>query len=492
MKVMVSFPPLKGPGHPMLTQNRQFQWYNNYSFIFPLVAASAATLLKDEGFDSIWDDCITERRGYDEFLSHYERSRPDLTALETKTPVVKQHWRIIDDMKRVHPQGRVALMGDHVTALPEESMQASRTDYVITGGNFDVTLLHLARHLADGSRELPGGIYSRRNGGIENTGPFDRDVDLDALPFIDRDLTNSHLYGEQWIKDRPFAYTMAGRDCPWSKCTFCSWTAIHPEFHVRSPERHLDEIGMLIERYGMREIFDDTGTFPEGGWLRRFCEGMIERGYNRRIKFSCNWRFSYTKDLETFKLMKRAGWRRIKGGLEAGNDESLKRLNKGCTVDEIVESCRAASGAGIEVHLTIMVGYPWETRAQALQTFDLARELMRKGWAHSLQSTVLIPYPGTRLHEEAVERGWLRFTDWDRYGMREPVLTHPEMTPEEILELCGRTYRLFLHPRVIMRNLLAVRSFRDIKFLLRGAKAIAGHFGDFANASVFKPTRSRR
>ena len=54
-------------------------------------------------------------------------------------------------------------------------------------------------------------------------------------------------------------------------------------FRSISPERLLDEIGILIKEYGVREVFDDSGTFPKGEWLETFCKGMIERGYNKKI-----------------------------------------------------------------------------------------------------------------------------------------------------------------------------------------------------------------
>jgi len=61
MKIFVSFPPLEGKGTPMLGQNRQFQWFHNPSFIYPMVPASAATLLKEKGHEVFWDDGIARK-----------------------------------------------------------------------------------------------------------------------------------------------------------------------------------------------------------------------------------------------------------------------------------------------------------------------------------------------------------------------------------------------------------------------------------------------
>ncbi|NIM04938.1 MAG: B12-binding domain-containing radical SAM protein, partial [Armatimonadetes bacterium] len=56
--------------------------------------------------------------------------------------------------------------------------------------------------------------------------------------------------------------------------------------------------------------------------------------------------------------------------------ETLDRIDKNIRVEDITEGCRLASSAGIDVQLTVMVGYPWETREDALRTLNLARELM--------------------------------------------------------------------------------------------------------------------
>ena len=74
------------------------------------------------------------------FGSQIEKAKPDIMMIETKTPVIKKHWRIIDDVKKVSSTTNVVLVGDHVTALPKESMENSKVDYVITGGDYDWAL----------------------------------------------------------------------------------------------------------------------------------------------------------------------------------------------------------------------------------------------------------------------------------------------------------------------------------------------------------------
>jgi hypothetical protein len=64
-----------------------------------MVPAWAATMLKEAGHDVIWNDCIAMRWPEEQFWEFINRERPDLIALETKTPVVKIHWDIIKRLK---------------------------------------------------------------------------------------------------------------------------------------------------------------------------------------------------------------------------------------------------------------------------------------------------------------------------------------------------------------------------------------------------------
>ncbi len=484
MKIMISYPALKGKGSPMLTQNRQFQWMTIGSYIYPIVPAYAATLLHNDGHDVLWYDGIAEQHSYDHFLKTVESERPDLLVLESKTPVIKLHWQIVRDIKKVSPDIRVVLMGDHVTAMPDESMLATPVDFIITGGDYDFSLKGLADTLS-GKGDMPSGIYYRDGETIKNSGVFSlKSNDLNSLPFINRDLTKAHLYYEKWKKREPFRYTMAGRDCQWGKCTFCSWTTLYPNFRTRKVDSLLDEIEMLVRDYGVKEIFDDSGNFPAGGWLEKFCHGMIERGLNKEILFSCNMRFDYlVRQPDLLGLMKKAGFRKMKSGLESANQATLDRINKNIKVENIVDGCRLATEAGIDIQLTVMVGYPWETRADAERTLDLARTLMSKGHAEMLQSTVVVPYPGTPLFDESLKNGWIRFEDpkaWERYDMTEPVLTMPDMEAEEIVKMCSDVYKSFITPKFILRQLLKVRKLEDLNYVFRGGKAVWGHLLDFA------------
>ncbi|MGD0644134.1 MAG: radical SAM protein [Candidatus Bathyarchaeia archaeon] len=487
MKISISYPPIiSEKGVPLLSQNRQFQYFQSPTYIYPIVPAYAATLLANAGYGVVWDDGIAEEKTYSLWLSDLERRNPDAIMIETKTPVVKKHWSIIGDVKKVLPSSKVVLVGDHVTALPQESMEQSKVDFVLTGGDYDFLLLNLVDFLNGKAKRLESGVWYRENGNTKNTGQFKLNHSLDDLPHINRDLTKWRLYSERNgnFKVTPGAYTMAGRDCWWRKdggCSFCSWPTLYPTFRAMKPERLAEEIGLLIENYGVKSVFDDTGCFPAGEWLRRFANLMMERGYSKKVQFSCNMRFgALTRD--DYQLMKKAGFRMLLFGVESGSQTTLDRLNKGTKINDIMNECKIPREEGLEPHITIMVGYPWETRQNALSTLNVAKTMMLKGWAVTLQSTVVIPYPGSKLYAEALKNGWFRVDpkDYERFDMKEPVMTTPDMTPEEVMKLCDEIYKVFLTPQYMLKQLVRIRSLRDVKYSIKGAAKVLGHVKDFA------------
>jgi anaerobic magnesium-protoporphyrin IX monomethyl ester cyclase len=481
MKIAISYPPLESDkGVALLSQNRQFQWFNNPTFIYPMIPAYAATLLQSMGHEVVWDDAIAERRSEAEWLRWYASAGLDLIAFESKTPTIKKHWRLIDRMKALAPKTVIALMGDHVTGFPEESLENSSVDYVLTGGDYDFSLRDLANHL-DRAAVMGPGTYFRSDGKIESSGFYSLANDLNALPTIDRDLTKWELYASKNgnFKYLPGTYTMAGRDCWWGHCTFCSWTMLFPgqKFRTRSAALMLDEVEMLVRRYGVREIFDDTGTLPIGEWLHEFCEGLIERGLHKQVKIGCNMRFNYLGK-EDYRLMGRAGFRFILYGLESANQSTLQRLAKNMTTEGIAQELRWAKDAGLAPHITTMIGYPWETKEETRNTIEFAKRMFKTGCVDTLQATVVIPYAGTPLYKEAENNDWLLSKDWDDYDMRRPILKSP-LSQEETMALTQELYRSFLSPQFIWNKLVAIRHWEDVAFIGRSVKYVLGHLTDF-------------
>ena len=460
MKVAIAYPPLpSGNGVPLLTQNRQFQWFSRPTYIFPVVPATAATMLKKAGHEVLFLDGIAAEMTAEEFESRLAAFAPDLVVLETKTPVVKRHWKWIAD----HPSFKCVLVGDHVTALPEESIAKPGVWAVIPGGDWDYGLLDF---VSDG---CPKGVR-----------PFALRDSIHDLPWIDRDLVHWELYAKKNgnFRRTPGTYVMSGRDCWHGKCTFCSWTTLYPRYRVRDPIDVVDEIEMLVGKYKVKEIMDDSGTFPVGEWLNTFCSEMIRRGLPKKVRIDCNMRFGRL-GFEDYKLMRKAGFQFVLFGVESANQETLDRFNKALKVEDVEKGAKWATEAGLDVHLTFMFGHAWEGPKEIANTVALARRLLAKGWAKTLQCTLTIPYPGTPLFKELKAADGLATLDWDEYDMRRAITKTPLASEEEIKRAIREVYRGFLQPAALWHRLASTRTLFDFGFYYRGLRSLIGHLADF-------------
>ena len=478
MKIAFASPPLPSEkGVPLLSQNRQFQWFSRPTYIFPVVPATAATMMHKAGHEVFWLDGIAEEWTPEEFERRLAETKPDLVVLETKTPVVKRHWKWISD--HAAPSTKYVLVGDHVTALPEETMEACPVDYVLTGGDWDFLVKNLVESSFDPSKFEPG-IWYRENGEVKNTGRFQLNHDLNAAPWIDRDLCHWKRYAVKNgnFRRTPGTYIMSGRDCWHAKCTFCSWTTLYPHYRTRDPIDVVNEIGDLIERYGVKEIMDDSGSFPVGPWLKTFCEEMIRRGYNRKLRIDCNMRFGRLT-FDDFKLMRKAGFRLVLFGVESANQYTLDRFVKALKVEDVEKGAEWAHKAGLDVHLTFMFGHAWEGPKEIANTVKLARKMLAKGWASTLQCTMTIPYPGTPLFKELKENDGLTTLDWDEYDMRRQITKTPLASEDEIKKAVREVYRGFFQPQAILRRLFSTRTLFDFGFYYRGIRSLLGHLLDF-------------
>lgn len=485
MRVAICYPPLPSEkGVPLLSQNRQFQWFSRPTYIFPVVPATAATMLKTAGHDVLWLDGIAEELSPDEFDRRLREFRPDYVVVETKTPVVKRHWKWIAAQKEVSSQNaaRYILVGDHVTAMPGESMEKCPVDFILTGGDWDFLLCNLVASDGDVSKYEPGIWYRTPAAGIADTGRFRLDHDLNSAPWIDRDLCKWHLYAKKNgnFRRTPGTYIMSGRDCWHAKCTFCSWTTLYPTYRTRKPLDVVDEIEHLVKDYGVKEIMDDSGSFPVGEFLKTFCDEMVRRGLNRKVRIDCNMRFGRLTAAD-YRMMRKAGFRLVLFGVESANQYTLDRFAKALKVENIENGAKWASAAGLDVHLTFMFGHAWEGPAEIANTVRLARRMLAKGWASTLQCTLTVPYPGTPLFRELAESDGLTTLDWDEYDMRRAITKTPLASEAEIKCAIRDVYRGFLQPSALLRRVASTRTLFDFSFYYRGIRSLLGHLLDFGN-----------
>jgi len=496
MRIAFCYPPFSKNGRfPNLPQNRQFIYTASKAVkLYPVIMATAATWLKNLGHKVLWLDGITRRLDWKIFEDNLSSFNPDLIVLEAKAPIMKKLWEEVNKIKKRNEKIKVVLVGDHVSYFPEESFKESKVDFILTGGDYDFLLVNLTKHLEKCEKLEPGIWYREKIQNskfkIQNSGRFKLDHDLDKTPVIDRQLTCWQDYGEAYLH-RPCAYVMFGRGCGIRKgnsgaCTFCIWQHAFWQCSARlmSPKRAMAEVKNLV-KLGVKEIFDDTesGALWNYQWLEEFYRLLKKKEILGKVIFSSNARGDQL-DKKTCRLLKKLGFRLLKVGLESGSNETLAKINKKEKIEDIIQGVKNAKNAGLRVMLTVMVGYPWEDENDVWKTEEVTRELMlyKTRVGDCLQASVIIPYPGTPLWQEARRKGWLKVGphEYEKYDMSKPVL-NSQYAAEK---WCQKIWSIQKELKFVLKSGLTVSSINDCLLLIRGAGSLLGHLKDYRGGKV--------
>lgn len=497
MKIAISYPPIVNElGQvAMVSQNRNVQYFKTPTYLLPVVHAQAATWLRDLGHDVYWDDGNAQLKSFDKWHSDLLAWKPDMVVLESTTPVMKFYWRVIDKLKNDLPRSIVVMTGYHSMRKPRETMDQSKCDIVLRSNHVDFILKRLAAFIDenDNWRETCDieGLFIRTGGNeIRDTGNIKQTEPLDDSPDVDRDLVRwkNYAYENGNFLKTPGAYaTSVIRDCTFGRCTFCRYNGPDLAVSVRSVEKSLDEYQRLIEDYGVKEIFDDSGVWYRGKQAREFAQGAIDRGLHKKdCYFGINTRFAYL-DEETIKLMGKANFRFILVGLEAADDYTLRKLNKGYLSKHIIPNLEWYTRHGLHPHLTLMIGYYWQTQEMLDQTVQIVREIMFKGLARTLQVTLCTPLDFTPYHRECIENGVLLTDDYDDFDMSKLIVKTP-IPHEQYYKAIRDMYGVAFHPKFIARQLAFLSSGRkrDWQFLFtygwRAVRRVRNHIYNLTRA----------
>ena len=126
----------------------------------------------------------------------------------------------------------------------------------------------------------------------------------------------------------------------------------------RSADNVVDEFEECY-KLGIKEIlvYDDTFTINRQSVID-ICKKIIER--NIKIYWGIRARVD-TVNEEMLELLKKAGCVRINYGVESGNAEVLKGLNKGITLEEAENAFSLTKKHGLDALAYFMIGCPGDT-----------------------------------------------------------------------------------------------------------------------------------
>ena len=198
------------------------------------------------------------------------------------------------------------------------------------------------------------------------------------------------------------------RGCPWNRCTFCSMYK-GMKFEIRDLEEILGDIELAKDLYGDRigTIFigDSNSLVAKAEMLVKVLNALFSSfPHIERVTSYARAKTIAKKPLEDLKKIYRAGLTRLHVGLETGDRDLLKEIEKGATPEEMIEAGRKAKEAGFEYSLYVLLGIggeeKWEQHAKG------TAEVLNQVDPHFIRVRTFIPQPNSPLYEAMGKGGF--------------------------------------------------------------------------------------
>lgn len=362
--------------------------------------------LRKQGHEvKVWDG---NHQSEAELLKICDIFNPDYVGISCYTsPIVKESISLGRLIKSYDPRVQTIAGGYHVNIFPKELLN-----------HFDYVCLGEGENVMTELRDKKERILAPEK--VEN---------IDDIPIPARDLVNMEWYNLQQNGKR-VATLVSSRGCYFG-CVFCGNLNRRVRFH--SSERVEEEVKGLIDKYGFKSFYflDDLFTFNKERVL-----DITNRLKPLNIKYRIMTRADQL-DKDVVKALADSGCEIINLGIESGNDEILRKINKRMTVKQNEDAVKLCKENGIDVKGFFMIGLPGETEETANQTIRFAKKLKKEGVTFA-DFYLMVPFPGTEIWEnpekhkiEIVDRN---FEEYLQVGGIKKAKIRTESLSEERLE----------------------------------------------------------
>lgn len=438
------------------------------SIQYPINIGYLVSYLKKNFINCFVRDFEVENFSEVDFIKFIRETHPAMVGFSCMTPHILHAAQLASVVKANFPEIKTVVGGVHPSAIPEQTLKEFPQFDIVVVGEGEQTLLELSqRLLASGDISTVQGIVFR-NGSEIKANPRRPLIDnIDEISFPDRALLNLDYYKKSHVskgfsrKVMRIAEIMSARGCPYD-CIFCASGVVHSRrVRFRSYLNIIAEIEGLIKNFKIQHLsfLDDTFTIKQ-----EILEPVCNYIKVRKITFDC---FTRVNDIDEkkMKLLVASGCKKISFGVESGSQKVLDLLKKKITVAQIRDAFRISRKFGLPiVEATFMLaGHPEETE----EDIELTKRLIFQLRPDILALLIAIPYPGTELNRILKERGFLLKENWQEFKL---FFTNPSWkcscVPNERLRKILRdiTFGYYSRPDILIRNLLKIRNFQELKY----------------------------
>ena len=216
--------------------------------------------------------------------------------------------------------------------------------------------------------------------------------------------------------------------CSHNKCTFCP-TYKGEKFRIKSFAEIEEDILEASDYRSVEKIFlcdGDALIIPQPRLVEIFFSIHKHSRSMKRVGCYANAKSILRKTPEDMVQLRKLGLKIVYLGVETGNEDLLKKINKGAAYAQIVEAGRRIKNAGINLSVTVLLGIGGIEKSVA-HAFDTAKILTEIDPDYVGALTVMV-VPGTPLHEDYISG---RFVLPDIFGFLrelEIMIAHSDFT----------------------------------------------------------------
>ncbi len=209
---------------------------------------------------------------------------------------------------------------------------------------------------------------------------------------------NWHCWGGK--ERKPYASVFSSVSCPFT-CEFCCIKAFYEsEYKVRKVDDVVQDFNTLYAQGVTNfKMMDELFVTPNKR-IHEIADKMQDIGPDLNI-----WAYARidTVNEDILKSLRRMGITWLAYGIEAGNDEIRKNINKGdkLTKQKIRDVIQMTKDAGIATLGNYMFGFWDDTKATMEETLAFARELN----CEYANFYCTVAYPGSELYDDMKKRG---------------------------------------------------------------------------------------
>ncbi len=409
----------------------------------PLGLAYIAAVLRAHGhYVEIIDLNVQENLW--ETVSKYQWDIVGLSGDTSRYPI---SMKIAEQIKK-HFGFTIFTGGPHVTFFEKETLDTGYVDFIIRGEGEFITLELIDAIRQNKPLESVRGITFKKDGRIIKTlrAPIIRN--LDSLPYPARDLLPMEKYKVTLFYGRPITSILTSRGCPFN-CYFCSSSQFsNLIWRTRSPKNIVDEMEYVINKFDYHAFafVDDNFTLNS----KRVIE--ISKEIVKRKLDIYWWAFSRVDELlgheDMVEWMAKSGCKMVFLGIESVSKKVLDEYNKGITANDSIRAVKLLKSYGIDTWGSFIIGALDETKEMIMNTVRFAKLLDPR----NVQFSILTPFPGTRLYEDAEKMGVIIHKNWKYYDGAHAVMRTKYLEPHEIQKLLNMAYiSFYVRPKRLIK-----------------------------------------